>query len=158
MSIEIKREDIIQHGLNVLQLVGSHYICKVCINSGNSCCKGCEFLKDGFGCQKRNTSCTAWLCGLQKFFLNEIGLLDEWENLWEQVPGQWFRRDNTPETIKIKSLLNIEQLDSKVGKLIATKLELFVKEGGNVDKLERKLNLDFELRNSDNIHPLYRRH
>lgn len=100
---------------------------------------------------KRNTSCTAWLCGLQKFFLNEIELLDEWENLWEQVPGQWFRRDNTPETIKIKSLLNHEQLDSKIGKLMAEKLELFVKEGGNIDKLERKLNLDFDLRNSENF-------
>ncbi|KRF59820.1 DNA mismatch repair protein [Bacillus sp. Soil768D1] len=157
MSIEIKREDIIQHGLMILQLVGSHYICEVCIKSGNSCCQGCEFLKDGLGCQKRNTSCTAWLCGLQKFFLNQIELLDEWENLWEQVPGQWFRWDNTPETIKIKSLLNLEHLDSKVGKMIAEEFELFVKEGGNLDKLERKLNLIFELRNSENIHTLYRR-
>ncbi|MDW7613866.1 DNA mismatch repair protein [Peribacillus simplex] len=157
MSIEIKREDIIQHGLMVLQLVGSHYICEVCIKSGNSCCKGCEFLKDGLGCQKRNTSCTAWLCGLQKFFLNQIELLDEWEDLWKQVPGQWFRWDTTPETIKIKSLLNLEQLDSKVGKMIAEEFELFVKEGGKLDKLERKLNLIFELRNSENIHSLNRR-
>lgn len=144
MSIEIKREDIILHGLMVLQLVGSHFICEVCIKSGNSCCRGCEFLKDGLGCQKRNTSCTAWLCGLQKFFLNEIGLLDEWESLWEQIPGQGFRKDNTPETIKIKSLINLETLDNKVGKLIAEKLALFVKEGGNIDKLERKLSLDFD--------------
>lgn len=144
MSIEIKREDIILHGLMVLQLVGSHYICEVCIKSGNSCCRGCEFLKDGLGCQKRNTSCTAWLCGLQKFFLNEIGLLDEWESLWEQIPGQGFRKDNTPETIKIKSLINLETLDNKVGKLITKKLALFVQEGGNIDKLERKLSLDFD--------------
>ncbi|MBO0999658.1 DNA mismatch repair protein [Bacillus sp. SD075] len=156
MSIEIKREDIIQHGLMVLQLVGSHHICEVCIKSGNSCCQGCEFLKDGLGCQKRNTSCSAWLCGLQKFFLNEIELLDEWENLWEQVPGKWFRMDDTPETIKIKSLLNLERLDSNVGKKTAEELELFVKGGGNLEKLERKFNLIFELRNSENIHLLYR--
>lgn len=76
------------------------------------------------------------------------------KNLWEQVPGQWFRRDNTPETMNIKSLLNLEQLDSNVGKLIAEELEWFVKEGGDVNKLERKLNLEFELGNSENIQPL----
>jgi hypothetical protein len=121
LSINVQREDIIQHGLKVLQLVGSHYICEVCIKSGNSCCLGCEFLIDGIGCQKRNTSCTAWLCGLQKFYLNEIGLLDEWENLWDQIPGQGFREDNTPERIKIESLLPLENLDGKVGKLVAKK-------------------------------------
>ena len=144
LSIEIRKEDLIQHGLKVLQSVGSHHICKVCIEDGNSCCIGCQFLMDGIGCQNRNTSCTAWLCGLQKFFLNEIGLLDEWEYLWEQVPGQGFRKDNSPDTIKLKSLLNLEQLDSQVGKSIAEKLKSFVKEGGSIEKLDRKLSLDFE--------------
>jgi len=38
----------------------------------------------------------------------------------------------------------LETLDNKVGKLIAEKLALFVQEGGNIDKLERKLSLDFD--------------
>ncbi|WP_422778056.1 DNA mismatch repair protein [Peribacillus butanolivorans] len=156
MSIEIKKVDIIQHGLKVLQSVGSHHICEVCIKSGNSCCKGCEFLKDGIGCQNRNTSCTAWLCGLQKFFLNEIGLLDEWENLWEQVPGQCFRKDNTPKTIKIKSLLSLEDLDNKVGKLIAEKLELFVKEGGSIDQLKLSLDLLLSLKTTPKAYNYYK--
>jgi hypothetical protein len=157
LTMEIKKQDLIQHGLKVLQSVGSHYICEVCINSGNSCCFGCQHLEDGIGCQKRNTSCTAWLCGLQMFFLNEIGLLDDWENLWDQIPGQGFREDNTPERINIKSFLPFDDLDDKAGKLVAEKIELFVKGGGDIDKLERQLNKDFVLKNSINFHPLFRR-
>jgi hypothetical protein len=144
LSIEIKREDLIQHGLEALQSAGSDHICKVCIESGNSCCIGCQFLQDGLGCQSRNTSCTAWLCDLQRFFLHQIGLLDEWEKLWDQVPGQGFRKDNSPDTIKLKSLLNLENLDSEIGKVVAEKVEAFVREGGNIEKLDRKLSLAFD--------------
>ncbi|MGG3802666.1 DNA mismatch repair protein [Metabacillus fastidiosus] len=156
MSIEITREGLIKHGVAVLQSIGSHHICHVCIKSGNSCCKGCDFLQEGVGCQKRNTSCTAWLCGLQKFYLKEIGLLKEWEHMWEQVPGQCFRRDETPHTVKIDSLIKIEKYDDKAAKLVAKKLESFAEEGGNIGKLETKLALDFEVKKMEKIHPLYR--
>ncbi|MDR4950385.1 DNA mismatch repair protein [Neobacillus cucumis] len=105
MSIEINREEIIQHGLRVFQFVGSHSICEVCIKNGNSCCLGCESLEDGIGCQKRNTSCTAWLCGFLKFIFYEAELLEEWEQFWEQVPGRAFRTDYTPSVVPIQKVM-----------------------------------------------------
>jgi hypothetical protein len=156
VNIEIKREEMIQHGTQVFQLVGADKICKVCIKSGNSCCIGCDFLKEGVGCQKRNTSCTAWLCGLQKYFFDKIGLLDEWENMWEQIPGKEFREDSTPETVKIKSFIDLEQLDSKAGKLFAEALEVLEEQGDDIGKLERQLSIDFELRKPEIIQFLFR--
>lgn len=146
LSIELKKEELIQHGLKALQSAGSHHICKVCIENGNSCCIGCQFLIEGIGCQNRNTSCTAWLCDLQRFFLHEIGLLDEWEKLWDQVPGLSFRKDNSPDTIKLTSLLHLENLDSKIGKDAAEELASFVKNGGSLEKLERRLSFKLDRR------------
>lgn len=131
--------------------MGAHYICDVCIKSGNSCCQGCALLKDGIGCQKRNTSCTAWLCGLQKFYLNEIDLLDDWERLWEQVPGRYYRKDFTPESVTVKSLIHVKHPNNQLAKKIASKLEMFVQKGGNLEKLEKKLSIEVELRNVVNI-------
>jgi hypothetical protein len=58
-------------------------------------------LNDGVGCQQRNTSCTAWLCGFQKFIFYQAGLINEWNTFWEQVPGQGYRQDSTPSEFTI---------------------------------------------------------
>lgn len=157
LMVEMKKEEIIAYGLAVLQSIGAHHICRVCIENGNSCCRGCEFLEEGIGCQKRNTSCTAWLCGLQKFFLHEIGLLKEWESMWDQVPGQCFRRDETPHMVSVDKLITYKTEDEKIAKLIAEKLEIFVEEGGSIAKLESKLGFDFEMKKINKYHPLYGR-
>ncbi len=73
LNIKVKKEDIIQHGIEVFRSIGAYHVCNVCIKSGNSCCFSCQHSQDGVGCQKRNT---AWLCGIQSFLFNQIGLLD----------------------------------------------------------------------------------
>ncbi|GAA3404083.1 hypothetical protein ACFFNY_02410 [Paenibacillus hodogayensis] len=90
------KQKVIELGLAFLDGAGAGHVCKVCIASGGSCCQSCIFLKEGAGCQKRNTSCTAWLCGFLKYILYEAGMLHDWEAFWEQVPGQKFREDETP--------------------------------------------------------------
>ena len=151
MSIDLRKEQIIQHGLEVLQQIGANDICKVCIQSGNSCCRGCKDLKDGIGCQKRNTSCIAWLCGLQKFHLREIGLLDEWESFWNQVPGQCYRRDETPDFVRLKSMMKTDHLSNKSGQIMAERLKQYIEEGGDLEKLESYLYLDFEIRKNSGL-------
>ncbi|WP_409344503.1 hypothetical protein [Paenibacillus sp. MBLB4367] len=99
------RQKAIEAGLDYLHGAGADHICSVCIPNGGSCCIGCDFLNNGVGCQRRNTSCTAWLCGFQKFIFYEAGLITEWESFWEQVPGQLFREDATPPTFGVTSLL-----------------------------------------------------
>ncbi|RBW69622.1 DNA mismatch repair protein [Bacillus taeanensis] len=136
MSIEMAREDVIQYGIQVFRSIGAHYICEVCIESGNSCCFACDYLQNGIGCQKRNTSCTAWLCGIQKFFFREIGLIDEWEHFWSQIPGQMFRDDKTPDKVNITSFINIQDLDDSLGKIAAEKLIAYRKIGGDIGGLE----------------------
>ncbi|PGZ97513.1 DNA mismatch repair protein [Bacillus pseudomycoides] len=140
MSIEVKKEVIIQHGIEILRSIGAHHICNVCIKSGNSCCFSCKHLQDGVGCQERNTACTAWLCGIQSFLFDQIGLLDEWNRFWSEIPGQMFRRDMTPEKVSITSLIDVQKLDSRDGKLLAERLKTYVQEGGDIGKLERHLN------------------
>ncbi|MFD0771482.1 DNA mismatch repair protein [Bacillus sp. CGMCC 1.60114] len=140
MSIEVKKEAIIQHGIEIFRLIGAHHVCNVCIKSGNSCCFACQHLQDGVGCQKRNTACTAWLCGIQSFLFDQIGLLDEWNRFWSEIPGQMFRRDMTPEKIPITALIDTQKLDSHSGELLAERLKTYVQEGGDIDKLERHLN------------------
>lgn len=103
----VSKQQIIDHGLEFLYGVGTEAICQVCIPNGGSCCKACRFLKNGEGCQVRNTSCTAWLCGFQQYLLFQIGLLDKWKTFWDQVPGQDYRKDITPETVFIKTWLDI---------------------------------------------------
>ncbi|MFB9760428.1 DNA mismatch repair protein [Ectobacillus funiculus] len=146
-SIEVKREELIQHGMNVFQSVGAHYVCEVCIKSGNSCCHACSHLEEGIGCQRRNTACTAWLCGIQKFLFDHIGLIEEWENFWNQVPGQMFRKDRTPEKVEIASFLNIGNLDHETGQKLANILRSYVEQGGNLGKLERRLEKKYTLDN-----------
>jgi hypothetical protein len=143
MSIETKKEHLIQYGLKVFEEIGANEICSICIISGNSCCQGCEFLKETEGCQKRNTSCTAWLCGLQKLYFKEIGLLDTWEKLWAKIPGKLHRGDMTPDIVKVNKLLNVKHINKNAGKLMADKFKTFVEDGGNLEKLERRLQHDF---------------
>lgn len=101
------RKEVIQFGLKYLEGVGSHNICRVCIPHGGSCCFNCRHLKQGVGCQQRNTSCTAWLCGFLKFILNEAGLFQEWERFWDHIPGKDFRTDSTPSVVVIQKWLEI---------------------------------------------------
>ncbi|AZV41686.1 DNA mismatch repair protein [Peribacillus asahii] len=143
MSIEMKKEHLIQYGLKVFEEIGANEICSVCIRSGNSCCRGCEFLKDGEGCQKRNISCIAWLCGLQKHYFEEVDLLDDWERLWVKVPGKLHRRDVTPDIVKVNTLLKVKHINKNSGKLIADKFNNFIENGGNLEKLEERLQHDF---------------
>ncbi|MGF9965810.1 DNA mismatch repair protein [Bacillus rhizoplanae] len=140
MSIEVKKEVVIQHGIEILRSIGAHHVCDVCIKSGNSCCFSCQHLQDGVGCQKRNTACTAWLCGIQSFLFDQIGLLDEWNRFWSEIPGQMFRRDMTPEEVSITALIDTQKLDNRDGKLLAERLKTYVQEGGDIGKLERHLN------------------
>lgn len=143
MSIEMKKDHLIQYGLSVFEEIGANEICRVCIRSGNSCCQGCEFLQEKEGCQKRNTSCTAWLCGLQKKYFKEIRLLDEWEKMWIEVPGKLHRGDRTPNIVKVSTLLNIKHVNKNAGRLMADQFKTFVEGGGNLGKLERRLQRGF---------------
>ncbi|MED0970744.1 DNA mismatch repair protein [Bacillus paramycoides] len=139
MSIEVKKEDIIQHGIEIFRSIGAHHVCNVCINSGNTCCFSCQHLQDGVGCQKRNTACTAWLCGIQGFLLDQIGLLDEWNRFWIEIPGKMFRRDITPDNVRITSFIDTKKLDSRAGKLLADRLESYLQQGGDIGELEHHL-------------------
>lgn len=100
------KQKVIEVGLEFLSGAGADHICKVCISGGGSCCIGCGFLNHGVGCQQRNTSCTAWLCGFLKFILYEAGLINEWIEFWEQVPGQEFREDFTPAFFAVHKWLD----------------------------------------------------
>ncbi len=139
LSIEVKKEDVIQHGIEVFRSIGAHYVCNVCIKSGNSCCFSCQHLQDGVGCQKRNTACTAWVCGIQGFLFDQIGLLDEWNRFWIEIPGKMFRRDITPDKIRITTFIDTKKLNSRAGELLAERLESYLQQGGDISKLERHL-------------------
>ncbi|AAY60576.1 DNA mismatch repair protein (plasmid) [Bacillus cereus] len=139
MSIEVKKEDIIQHGMEIFRLIGAYHVCNVCIKSGNSCCFSCQHLQDGVGCQKRNTACTAWLCGIQSFLFDQIELLDEWNCFWNTIPGKMFRRDMTPDKVRITSFIDTKKLDSRAGELLAERLKFYVQQGGEINKLEHHL-------------------
>lgn len=147
MSIEMTRNEIINYGLKIFEEIGANEICRVCINSGNSCCFGCEFIQDKVGCQKRNTACTAWLCGVQQYYFKEIGLLEEWNKFWKRVPGKLYREDMTPEVITVDRLPKIDYINKNTGKEVAKKLDAFITGGGSFDKLERKLDLEVEFGN-----------
>ncbi|MFC5469150.1 hypothetical protein ACFPPD_10500 [Cohnella suwonensis] len=96
--------------MDYLREMGSDQICTICIDNGGSCCSGCLHLANGVGCKSRNTSCTAWLCGFLKYVLYETGHLEEWNDYWEQVPGQDHRMDFTPATFYIKKSLHVRDL------------------------------------------------
>jgi len=136
---EMTKEELIQFGLQYLEGVGISSICKVCISNGGSCCMHCIDLDDGIGCQQRNTSCTAWLCGYLKFILYEAGLLEEWEQFWNQVPGQSFRMDYTPSIVSIKNEIQIPEIQS-LGQAFAKDLARLSKKQNIIelnDKLDR---------------------
>lgn len=113
---------VIKSGLDALNEIGSAHICKVCIANGGSCCNGCRHLANGVGCKKRNTSCTAWLCGYLKFLLYETGNLQQWNDYWEQVPGLDYRVDYTPEFVSIEKSLNLPNLQ-KLSEALAADLQ-----------------------------------
>lgn len=109
-GLTLSREQTIQHGLQALQQIGADHVCRTCISNGGSCCTGCHHLAYGVGCQQRNVSCTAWLCGYLKYILHEAGVLQEWRSFWEQVPGQDFRQDFTPSQIDVDRLMELPDL------------------------------------------------
>lgn len=106
----VSRKTVIEIGINALHEIGSDHICKVCIAHGGSCCNGCRYLAGGIGCQQRNTSCTAWLCGFLKYLLYETGLLQDWNMFWKQVPGQGYREDFTPEFFFVEKSLSVQNI------------------------------------------------
>lgn len=120
----ISRQTAISNGLDALNAIGSSHICKVCISNGGSCCNGCRHLARGIGCKKRNTSCTAWLCGFLKYLLYEAGLLQEWNEFWDQVPGLDYREDYTPEHFFIEKSLNVPNIQKLSAALAADLQEL----------------------------------
>lgn len=121
---EISKQVVIDLGMASLQSIGSEHICKVCISNSGSCCSGCSHLSDRVGCQRRNTSCTAWLCGFIKYVLYETGYLQQWNDFWEQVPGQDFRVDFTPDSFFIQKSLNLPNMRSLSEALAADLQEL----------------------------------
>lgn len=119
---------MIRKGLGFLTGVGCDSVCKVCISNGGSCCRTCDHLRDGEGCQKRNTGCTAWLCGFLKLLLYEAGLLSEWNDFWDQVPGRQFRQDETPSSFFVERWLNIPDLHM-LGEALAKDIEEIIAKG-----------------------------
>ncbi len=120
----MSRNDIIEIGLKRLNDLGSHHICHVCISNSGSCCRNCVHLRDGLGCQKRNTSCTAWLCGFHKYFMYEMNFLDDWNAFWDQIPGQDYREDYTPELVSVtQPLPQADPAIARLGEALAADLQ-----------------------------------
>lgn len=118
----MSRQTVIKIGVDALNEAGTDLICKVCIMNGGSCCNGCHHLANGIGCEKRNTSCTAWLCGFLKYLLYATGLLKEWDDFWRQVPGQSFREDFTPEFFFVDKPLQMQSIRN-LSEALATDLD-----------------------------------
>lgn len=140
----MSRQTAIRIGLDALNAVGTTHICQVCISNGGSCCNGCRHLANGAGCQLRNTSCTAWLCGFLKYLLYETGLLQEWNDFWDQVPGLDYRGDYTPEHFFIERSLNVNHVYDigKLSEALAADLEEISREHiaiGFIFTLQNKL-------------------
>lgn len=115
---------VIDQGLDYLDGIGSNHICRVCIAHGGSCCRGCRHLLDGVGCTRRNTSCTAWLCGFLRYVLYETDQLGEWKRFWKQIPGLDYREDYTPDLVKLRYELASPQVKSLGESLAADLSEL----------------------------------
>lgn len=122
--IQTSRQAVIAMGLQSLQTMGTDSICAVCIANGGSCCTGCRYLAEGVGCQRRNTGCTAWLCGFLKYFMYETGQLRQWNRFWEAVPGKDFRQDSTPDFVSVKEPLNVPAIGNLSKALAADLREL----------------------------------
>ncbi|MGQ3740813.1 DNA mismatch repair protein, partial [Bacillus sp. Fil] len=63
----------------------------------------------------------------------------EWNRFWSEIPGQMFRRDITPDKVRITSFIDTKKLDSRAGELLAERLKSYVQQGGDVGKLDRHL-------------------
>lgn len=74
-----------------------------------------------------------------ELLFDQIGLLEEWNSFWADIPGQMFRRDITPDKVKVTSFIDTKKLDSRAGELLAEKLQFHVQQGGDIGKLERHL-------------------
>jgi len=109
-ELQGNKQKVIEVGLEFLHGVGADYICKVCIPNGGSCCTGCRSLINEVGCQERNTSCTAWLCGFLKYIFYEAGLIVGWEKFWIQVPGRAYREDFTPDYFTVRNWLDTPKI------------------------------------------------
>ncbi|MFC0392880.1 hypothetical protein [Paenibacillus mendelii] len=120
----VSRQAIIDTGMHYLNAIGTDPICSVCIHSGGSCCNGCSHLASGSGCQLRNTSCTAWLCGFLKYVLYETRSLKHWYEYWDQVPGQDYRTDTTPDYVFLEKILYMPNLNELCEALAADLKEL----------------------------------
>ncbi|NOU84233.1 hypothetical protein GC102_00310 [Paenibacillus sp. LMG 31460] len=134
------RRYLIDYGMRHLNGLGADHICKVCIQNGGSCCRSCNHLVDRVGCQNRNTSCTAWLCGYLKLLFYKAGLIKNWHTFWDEVPGIDFRKDFTPPLVKMTTHLEVPMM-RELGEALANDLKL---------KLSRdKDNIDFIVLASD---------
>lgn len=49
----------------------------------------------------------------------------------------------TPDIVKVNKLLKVKHINKNSGKLMADKFKTFVEDGGNLEKLERRLQHDF---------------
>jgi hypothetical protein len=156
-SSMVSKAELIDVGLTALNELGADHICKVCIANSGSCCNGCQHLLDGVGCQKRNTSCTAWLCGFHKFLLYEVGQLEEWNAFWNQIPGQDYREDFTPEHVLVEKKLRRQKFAmDHLGEALAADLQEMARSHisiGLILTLREKLdkNID-QLINGDDDH------
>ncbi|WP_131012873.1 hypothetical protein [Paenibacillus thalictri] len=61
-----------------------------------------------------------------KFFLYETGLLREWNDFWDQVPGQDYREDFTPEVFYVTKSLHLPDLRN-LSEALATDLHELAK-------------------------------
>lgn len=128
------RKYLIDYGMRTLDGLGAGHICKVCIQKGGSCCRSCNHLINGVGCQNRNTSCTSWLCGYLKLLFYKAELIKDWNTFWDEVPGIDFRKDYTPPLIKLTMHFDVPIM-SELGEALAKDLK---------NKLSQdKDNLDF---------------
>lgn len=128
------RKYLIDYGMRTLNGLGADHICKVCIQNGGSCCRSCDHLINGLGCQNRNTSCTSWLCGYLKLLFYKARLFEDWNEFWEEVPGIDFRKDFTPPLVKMTKYFEVPVLRD-LGEALAIDIK---------NKLSRdKDNLDF---------------
>ncbi|MCD1261777.1 hypothetical protein B5M42_023555 [Paenibacillus athensensis] len=129
----VSRSYMIDLGLRALAGLGAESVCRVCIGCGGSCCQNCGHLRPGVGCQSRNTSCTAWLCGYLKLLFFKSGVLTAWDAFWEQVPGLAFRHDTTPSWVTMS--VSLEPLSlPHLGEALARDLSRMLGSGrSNVD-------------------------
>ncbi|MFE5321677.1 hypothetical protein ACFQ88_23525 [Paenibacillus sp. NPDC056579] len=130
------RKYLIDYGMRTLAGLGADRICKICIQNGGSCCRGCNQLINGVGCQNRNTSCTAWLCGYLKLLFYKAGLIKDWNAFWDEVPGIDFRKDYTPPLVKMTMHFDVPIM-KELGEALAKDLKSKLSQ----DKV--KDNLDF---------------